>query len=106
MATNTLRADSACVTPAPVLPALTGFKINGVTPFMSHRDGVIERVSEAWAILAMLADRHDMIGEDVEAGDIRHEIQSRTLEGVKTLLALAVYHSDCEGVERRNQAAQ
>ena len=71
MATTTLRADSAHVTPAPTIPALTDLKINGVSPFWSHRDGVDERLAEAHAILTMLADRHDMIGEDAEGGDSR-----------------------------------
>ena len=91
MAEATLRAE-------PQSAKLTDLKINGVSPFWSHRDGVTERICEAWAILTMLADRHDTIGEDTEQGDIRHDVQSRALEGVKTLLALAVYHSDCTAV--------
>lgn len=104
MATTALRADSAPVTPATPLPLLTDVKINGVTPFWSHRDGVDDRINEAHAILVMLADRHDQIGEDVEAGDIRHEIQSQALAGVKSLLALAMYHTDCVDAQRRGEA--
>ena len=107
MATNTLRADSACVTPAPQLPALAELKINGVSPFWSHGDGMVERVAEAHAILTMLADRHDMAEDNrrLEAEcDIRHEIQSRALAGVQTLLALAVYHSDCVDARRAAEA--
>lgn len=106
MATTTLRADSAPVTPAPTIPALTDLKINGVSPFWSHRDGVDERLAEAHAILTMLADRHDMIGEDAEGGDIRHAIQSQALAGVKSLLALAVYHSDCVDARRHSVEAK
>lgn len=95
-----MKTTSTTAPSAHPLPELTKLKINGVSPFWSHADGVTERLCEAWAILTMLADRHDVIGEDAESGDIRHEVQSRALEGVKTLLALAVYHSDCTSSER------
>lgn len=85
------------------LPDLIRLSINGVTPFWSHPNGLDERLAEAHAILTMLADRHDLIGEDVEQGDIRHEIQARAMEGVKTILALAMHHSDCAAVEHRRR---
>ena len=100
MATQAIRADSAQVT---TLPALTSVNIQGVRPFHSHADGLGVRLGEAFAILTMLEDRHDVIGDpddSADRGDLRHEIQARALEGVKTLIALAVYHNDCISIGR------
>lgn len=88
------------------IPALAELRINGVTPFHSHPDGVDERLAEAYAILTLLAGAHGVCEEVSEAqadafDNIRHEIVGRALTGVSTLIALAQYHSDCARAERR-----
>jgi hypothetical protein len=109
MTTTSTPAPSAHDTGAPAIPALADFKINGVAPFWSPGDGVDERLSEAHAILTMFADRHQL-AEDLyadrpdERGDIREEIKARAIDGVKTLIALALYHSDCADAAKPMEA--
>ena len=119
MAVTELRGQGAQENLKAKLPALSDLKINGATPFWSHRDGASARLAEAYALLTMLRGAHDVceevseqmkvekIGDQWVSGpdyadafkNIRHEIQGRALEGVATLIALAQYQADCFEVE-------
>ena len=87
---------------------ITTFKINGTTPFWSHGDSADERLSEAHAMLSLLAGAHNVCeGIDPDEREpfenTRHCITARALDGIATLVALAQHHTDMAHEQRRTK---
>ena len=79
-------------------PALGELKINGFSPFYSHSDGHMERLEEAHALLMMLSSAlHDNDEPSISADSfitVRGSIKGKALEGVQTLIALAIHQHE------------
>lgn len=75
--------------------------VNAANPFYSHRDGIGERLSEASALLTILASCHrdahayrnvSEVQVEISLTSMNDEIVASALEGVGTLIALAQHH--------------
>ena len=101
MANNHLQADSASV-----IPTLQDVSVNGIRPFMGHLDDLPARLDEAHALLTFMAQA-SRVCDDAgrEASDalrnLNPEVTSRALEGIASLVALAVHNRDAAEAERR-----
>lgn len=108
MAKLNLPADDAGRNPVSA-PNILNFKLNGVTPFLSHRDAANDRLSDAHALLIVLARAYDCAQEAMEKDPKLDTIESvppglisEALDAVSNLVAYAQYHIDAAGQEARS----
>ena len=96
MADFSLGADSA-------RDNLLALRINGTTPFLSHGDGLADRIREASGLVRVLESafrtaRDARNHPEVDTiNSLNPEIVADALEGISTLLALAQHHNDQRG---------
>lgn len=78
-------------------------RINGTTPFLTHRDSLNDRLGEASALLTVVETALHAADEAVSKGhesivdgivSLRSGIYARAFEGIKTLVNLAQFHAD------------
>ena len=71
-------------------------KINGMTPFLSHRDCVYDRLSEAHALLLIFQDVYRYASSDPTAdgsiNTLNNDIKADAMQAIGTLVALAQFH--------------
>ena len=82
------------------LKDILNLRVNGTTPFLSHGDGVNDRLREARALLLLLESAfrtaHDArnIVEVDTINNLNPVIVADAIEGIATLLALGQFHED------------
>ena len=93
---------------------LTTFKINGTTPFWSPGDVADTCLSQAYALLALLAGANEVCDsvrdEPCEHGEpfdnLCHSTHARGLDGIATLIAFAQFNTDAAREKRAPAPAQ
>jgi len=86
----------------PVMPSIEALRINGMQPFLSHADCANTQLSEAHALLTLMAATfRDTSAEG--AITLNPEIIGAAFDGVASLVALAMYHGDCAQTRRAGQ---
>ena len=96
------RPDDTSVRPV----TLANTNVNGTTPFWSPEDGANDRLNEAHALLTVMA-RGYRAAQDAggavadEFGLQRHQVTAAALEGIATLIALAM-HQTAAALEHRH----
>lgn len=88
---------------------LSQFTINGTTPFWSPADSADQCLAQAKALLTLLAGAHnvceEITTEQTDAFDnLRHEISANALDGIGSLIALAMYQLDAAHKQRAAKA--
>ncbi|PIW55241.1 MAG: hypothetical protein COW16_07140 [Sphingomonadales bacterium CG12_big_fil_rev_8_21_14_0_65_65_10] len=89
---------------------LAQFEINGTNPFWSPADSADECLSQASALITLLAGAHEVC-EQVSADEadafvnIRHHITGRALSGIGSLIALALHQQDVAREDRADKAS-
>lgn len=111
MAVHPVGAETARRNPVRVAsaPDILNFKLNGTTPFLSHRDAANDRLSDAHAILVIMS-RAYLDAQDALSDSSRREtietippgIISEALDAVSNLIAYAQYHIDAVEQEARS----
>lgn len=89
---------------------LAQFQINGTNPFWSPADSADECLSQAKALLTLLAGAHEVCEQitpdQTDAFDnIRHAITARAFDGIGSLIALALHQQDVAREERRTKVS-
>lgn len=89
---------------------LSQFDINGTNPFWSPADSADECLSQASALLTLLAGAHEVCeqttADEADAFvNIRHHITGRALSGIGSLIALAMHQQDVAREERAAKAS-
>lgn len=108
MALSSVRADPADHNPASA-PNILNLKLNSVTPFLSHRDAVNDRLADAHAILLVMSaayqDAQEGIGDECpreSIATVSPGLIAKALDAVSNTIAYAQYHLDAASKERRS----
>lgn len=82
-------------------PDILKFKLNGTSPFLSHRDAANDRLSDAHAILLFMSRAYqcaqDALGKNPDLDTIESippGVISEALDAVCNLVSYAQYHID------------